>query len=297
MGCPKLSYQADLTVWKGTENNAGSDIGRDNYYPFGLSFNSYSRENIVPQNYLYNGKELQKDLGLNWEDYGARMYMPEIGRWGVVDPLAEKMRRFSPYNYAFDNPIRFVDPDGMAPQQSDAEKFERAKEASTNIYTAQSEQKSGGGDEPKKNGEGESAISTTIRNIVNKPLDLISTVAAAIVNQVKTVVNEGIHEGGPRNQENAPLSPVQFGNGWTLTKGKLYPADGGIPIERGKQLMTNTVSVTVDAAAIGLSVQVGTGTGSVLIDKVLNIIGGLFVKTPAKAVIKAGADNAIDSAN
>jgi len=83
------------------------------FYSFGLTFNSYTRQNTVAQNFLYNGKELQNDLSLDWYDYVARMYMPEIGRWGMVDPLADVSKSLTPYRYSYNNPIRFLDPNGL----------------------------------------------------------------------------------------------------------------------------------------------------------------------------------------
>ncbi|QQV04487.1 RHS repeat-associated core domain-containing protein [Chryseobacterium sp. FDAARGOS 1104] len=80
-----------------------------NYYPFGMIHGNYYNS-LSFYNYKYNGKELQ-ETGMY--DYGARFYMPDIGRWGVVDPLAETSRRFSPYTYVYNNPISFIDPTGM----------------------------------------------------------------------------------------------------------------------------------------------------------------------------------------
>ncbi|MFC7346452.1 DUF6443 domain-containing protein [Chryseobacterium zhengzhouense] len=85
-------------------------LEENNYYPFGLKHDGYNQLSGNPSyQYKYNGKELQ-ETGMY--DYGARFYMPDIGRWGVVDPLAEKHRRHSSYNYAVNNPIRYIDPDG-----------------------------------------------------------------------------------------------------------------------------------------------------------------------------------------
>lgn len=120
------SYDAPAETVKILEEN--------HYYPFGLKHTNYNTDkkmfkrdevdlNIkikelppgedLAYKYKFLGMEWQDELGLNLYDYGMRNYDPAIGRWLNIDPLAENSRRWSPYSYCYNNPIYFVDPDGM----------------------------------------------------------------------------------------------------------------------------------------------------------------------------------------
>ncbi len=130
LGNNRLSYTVDSTY---------GDLvllEENHYYPFGLKhtgYNSNQYQFVEVENgadyfinieqlpdgytsaykYKYNGKEYQDELGLNMYDYGARNYDPALGRWMNIDPLAEKAPAWSPYRYAFNNPLRYSDPTGL----------------------------------------------------------------------------------------------------------------------------------------------------------------------------------------
>jgi RHS repeat-associated protein len=85
----------------------------NHYYPFGLNMEgNWSGGANNPNKYQYNGKELNQDFGLDWNDYGARFYDPAIGRWPTVDSKADLYHRHTPYEYALNTPINAKDPDG-----------------------------------------------------------------------------------------------------------------------------------------------------------------------------------------
>ena len=80
----------------------------NHYYPFGGVF--ASEENLQP--YKYNGKELDAKKGLNWYDYGERMYDAALGIFTTVDPSSERYYSTSPYVYCGGDPINRIDPTG-----------------------------------------------------------------------------------------------------------------------------------------------------------------------------------------
>jgi RHS repeat-associated protein len=102
-------------------NGSALVVQEDHYYPFCMLLGGQSYAYADPEkknDYLYNGKEFQEELGLDWYDYGARFYDPQLGRWHSIDPSAESYRSWTPYNYCLNNPINLIDPDGMLPGDS-----------------------------------------------------------------------------------------------------------------------------------------------------------------------------------
>ena len=105
-------------------------LDESHYYPFGLKHSEYAKYGLIEQNlevviapvadnpfkYKYLGQERQDELGLNWDSFKWRNYDYAIGRFMSVDPLAEEFPDWSPYSYGFNNPLRFTDPTGMAPE-------------------------------------------------------------------------------------------------------------------------------------------------------------------------------------
>lgn len=91
-------------------SQTGTLLQENHYYPFGIQIEALTIHNAqCTNNYLYNGKELQDNFGLDWYEYGFRMYDPQIGRFPSLDPKANEFAFVSPYNYAENEPVASID--------------------------------------------------------------------------------------------------------------------------------------------------------------------------------------------
>jgi len=130
-------------------HNSGPILEENHYYPYGLTMSGLSSSALKGTNFIANklkfgGKEMQDNeftdgTGLEWYDFDARMYDVQTARWMVPDAMAEKSPDWTPYRYAFDNPIRYIDPDGNTESVADMIKkaWNNTPEDGVGYYTVQ----------------------------------------------------------------------------------------------------------------------------------------------------------------
>ncbi len=83
------------------------------YYPFGLTFNAYHRENSMDQRCKFQGQEHIADLDLGWDSFKWRNHQPELGRFFNIDPLAEKYKYNSLYAFSENKVVAHVELEGL----------------------------------------------------------------------------------------------------------------------------------------------------------------------------------------
>ncbi len=127
-------------VFSGHSNGQPEVMQVTDYYPFGMVMNqqNYFASGVLSNKNLYNNKELQDDeLGgnsLDWYDYGARFYDPELGRFHTQDAFAEKYFDLSPYQYAGNNPMLNLDFNGDSIMKVTIDDKSGFIKGSSNIY-------------------------------------------------------------------------------------------------------------------------------------------------------------------
>ncbi len=91
-------------------------VQSDDYYPFGLTFSEYQRTASSVNRFKFNdGAEREDAFDLNIDYTRYRNYNPALGRWWQADPKGENFYELTPYNYSFNNPARYNDPNGDCP--------------------------------------------------------------------------------------------------------------------------------------------------------------------------------------
>ena len=150
LGNARLTF-ADLNA-NGIVDVPGDILQENHYYPFGMKMNYTWMDNVALDNrYQYNGKEFNDDLGLNWNDYGARWYDGNVGRFYSLDRFTEKYSFMSTYQYTSNNPLKYIDVNGdsiaIRVDKNNVAIYDKGK-----VYNSDGSQYTGKGVKIKKDG-------------------------------------------------------------------------------------------------------------------------------------------------
>jgi len=179
----------------------------NSYYPFGMNINGLTSNisggraaynSYYKNEYLYNGnpdsyREFQDELGLDWLDYGARMYDAKLGRWHVVDPMTENYFDQSPFHFSGNNPLKFVDLNGM--------NYDEYLFNSDGKYTGKIK-KEGEHYGIKAGGTGETAIKFSFADPINDPKAIDNGDITRVVEVGNDAIASTLDESGVNKKEN-----------------------------------------------------------------------------------------------
>jgi RHS repeat-associated protein len=166
LGNLRVAFRDSLGIAKITQANSYGIFGED------LPTLSYLKPLWKDDKFKFTGKEDLPETG--YTDFGARLYDKFVPRFTTIDPLAEISRRFSPYTYANDNPIRFTDPDGMRTQAIEQSNLEWGFSTLTHCDGCEF---LGGGDKDKKKKE-EKKVDTGSKSSNSTLIPIVATAAS-----------------------------------------------------------------------------------------------------------------------